>query len=60
MKYNIHISMLLLGIMLFGSVSAQDLFDVFGKDTLKTKNYTYATFKTTRVVFGQSICDSFI
>ena len=55
MKYFLHISILFLGLMLIGSVSAQDLFDVFGKDTLKTKNYTYATFKTTRVVFGQSI-----
>jgi hypothetical protein len=58
MKYYLHISMLLLGIMLFGSVSAQDLFDVFGKDTVKTKNYTYATFKTTRVIFGQSVENS--
>ena len=55
MKYYLHISMLLLGVLLFGSVSAQDLFDVFGKDTVKTKNYTYATFKTTRIIFGQSV-----
>jgi hypothetical protein len=47
--------MLLLGVLLFGSVSAQDLFDVFGKDTVKTRNYTYATFKTTRIIFGQSV-----
>ena len=55
MKYYLHISMLLLGVLLFGSVSAQDLFDVFGKDTVKTRNYTYATFKTTRIIFGQSV-----
>ncbi len=55
MKYYLRISILLLGVILFGNASAQDLFDVFGKDTIKTKNYTYATFKTTRVVNGQSV-----
>ena len=55
MKYLLRISLLLLVVMLSKSVLAQDLFDVFGKDTIKTKNYTYATFKTTRVIFGQSV-----
>ena len=55
MKYYLRISFLLLAVMLSRSVSAQDLFDVFGKDTVKTKNYTYATFKTTRIVNGQSV-----
>lgn len=57
MKYNIRISLLLLAVMLAGSVTAQDLFDALGKDTVKT-NYTYATFKTTRVVNGQSVENS--
>ncbi|MDP4289626.1 MAG: DUF5777 family beta-barrel protein [Bacteroidota bacterium] len=55
MKYRLHTLLLLLTVMVVQNVKAQDLFDVFGKDTVKTKNYTYATFKTTRLVNGQSI-----
>ena len=54
MKYLIRISLLVLAVMFVGSVTAQDLFDALGKDTVRT-NYTYATFKTTRVVNGQSV-----
>lgn len=57
MKYYIRISLLLLAVLLIRSASAQDLFDVLGKDTIKT-NYAYATFKTTRVVNGQSVENS--
>ncbi len=46
---------LLLLLVSFGvKVSAQDLLDAFGKDSAKT-NYTYATFKTTRIVDGHSV-----
>ena len=54
MKYLIRISLLLFIVMLVGSATAQDLFDALGKDTVRT-NYTYATFKATRVVNGQSV-----
>ena len=54
MKNYIRISLLLLTVLLFRSATAQDLFDALGKDTIKT-NYAYATFKTTRVVNGQSV-----
>ena len=37
-----------------GQLVAQDLMDMLKDETLKTK-YTYATFKTTRIVLGQSI-----
>ena len=57
MKFHIRISLLLLTVMLVGTVKAQDLFDAFGKDTIRT-NYTFATFKTTRVVNGQSVENS--
>ncbi len=36
------------------NLRSQDLSDVFGEDSLKTE-YAYATFKTTRIVLGQSI-----
>ncbi len=48
---------LLAVIVLMLSISnlhSQDLGDVFGEDSVKTE-YAYATFKTTRVVLGQSI-----
>lgn len=54
MKYHIHTALLLFAIMLVRSAAAQDLFDALGKDSVKT-NYTYATFKSTRVVNGQSV-----
>ena len=37
-----------------GQLFAQDLMDMLKDETPKT-NYTYATFKTTRIVLGQSI-----
>ncbi|MCF8236214.1 MAG: DUF5777 family beta-barrel protein, partial [Bacteroidales bacterium] len=41
-------------ILLIGGLKAQDLMDVFG-DEEETTDYTFATFKTTRIVKGQSI-----
>lgn len=41
-------------ILLIGGLKAQDLMDVFGEEE-ETTDYTFATFKTTRVVKGQSI-----
>ncbi len=42
-------------LLLAGKVEAQDdLFELFGDDE-PTTEYTFATFKTTRVVYGQSI-----
>lgn len=40
--------------LLSGSLFAQDLMDMLKDETPKT-NYTYATFKTTRVILGQSV-----
>ncbi len=37
-----------------GQLIAQDMLDMFADEAPKT-NYTYATFKTTRIVLGQSI-----
>lgn len=37
-----------------GQVFAQELMDMLNDETPKT-NYTYATFKTTRIVLGQSV-----
>lgn len=41
-------------ILLVSSVSAQDLMDMLNDEAPQT-NYTYATFKTTRIVLGQSV-----
>lgn len=41
-------------IFLVSSVSAQDLMDMLNDEAPQT-NYTYATFKTTRIVLGQSV-----
>jgi hypothetical protein len=54
MKKYIKIILLLFVISFTAKVSAQDLLDAFGKDSAKT-NYTYATFKTTRIVNGHSV-----
>ena len=40
--------------LISGQLFAQDLMDML-KDEKPTTNYTYATFKTTRVVLGQSV-----
>ena len=54
MKRYIKIFLLLLVVSFTVKVTAQDLLDAFGKDSAKT-NYTYATFKTTRIVNGHSV-----
>ncbi|NWJ50275.1 MAG: hypothetical protein HXX14_05375 [Bacteroidetes bacterium] len=54
MKRYIKILLLLMVVSFTAKVSAQDLLDAFGKDSAKT-NYTYATFKTTRIVDGHSV-----
>jgi hypothetical protein len=48
------LSLILLLTVFSGRVFAQDLMDMLKDETPKT-NYTYATFKTTRIVLGQSI-----
>jgi len=54
MKTRIKIFVLL--IFLFGSRAvAQDLMDLLNEDESKKTDYTYATFKATRVINGQSI-----
>jgi len=45
---------LLLSVAIKGHLYAQDLMDMLKDETPKT-NYTYATFKTSRIVLGQSI-----
>jgi hypothetical protein len=45
----------LLLFLLQPSFSQEDLMDLFADDDKKEVDYTYATFKTTRVVLGQSI-----
>jgi hypothetical protein len=52
-KKNIFISLFFILIFLSSSF-CQDMMDLF-KDSAQTANYTYATFKTTRIVNGQSI-----
>jgi hypothetical protein len=54
MKIRIRLIALLL--MLLGSrVAAQDLMDLLKEDESKKTEYTYATFKSTRLINGQSI-----
>jgi len=54
-KSVLYISLLFsLCILLSTGARSQDLMDVFG-DEPPTTNYTYATFKTTRVVSGHSV-----
>ncbi len=45
---------LIIGLHVPSGAFGQDLMDVFGKEELTT-DYTYATFKTTRVVSGHSV-----
>lgn len=45
---------LIIGTLVPSKTSGQDLMDVFGKEE-PTTDYTYATFKTTRVVSGHSV-----
>ena len=48
------LSLLFLITMLSGQLFAQDLMDMLKDETPKT-DYAYATFKTTRIVLGQSV-----
>ncbi|MEI6823037.1 MAG: DUF5777 family beta-barrel protein [Bacteroidota bacterium] len=52
-KFNILLIVLL--IVFAKSTFSQDLLSEFGPDTVKTKAYSYATFKTSHIVIGQSI-----
>jgi opacity protein-like surface antigen len=36
-------------------IAQEDMLALFGKDEKQTTEYTYATFKTSRVVYGQSV-----
>ena len=54
MKRNKIFSLFLILTAISGQLVAQDMMDMF-KDETTQPNYTYATFKTTRIVLGQSI-----
>jgi opacity protein-like surface antigen len=54
MKMKIYLLPVLL--LIFSTVaSGQDLMDMLGDDEANTTDYTYATFKATRIINGQSI-----
>ncbi|HPI87146.1 MAG TPA: DUF5777 family beta-barrel protein [Bacteroidales bacterium] len=54
MKMKIYLIPVLL--LIFSTVSSgQDLMDMLGDDEANTTDYTYATFKATRIINGQSI-----
>jgi len=55
MKKFLSAAALLLSLVLVRSAVAQDLMDLLGEDEKPTIDYTYATFKATRIVNGQSI-----
>jgi hypothetical protein len=57
MNSKITLSILMVLTFFTGSLKAQDLMDALGGDSLTT-DYTYATFKTSRIVLGQSIENS--
>lgn len=50
----IKLSLFVTLMLLFSGVKAQDLMDMLSDET-PSINYTYATFKTTRIVLGQSV-----
>jgi hypothetical protein len=54
MKRNIILAIFLFLMVFSSQLFAQDLMDMLKDETPKT-NYAYATFKTTRVVLGQSV-----
>ncbi|MFZ4399792.1 MAG: DUF5777 family beta-barrel protein [Bacteroidales bacterium] len=50
----IYILLIILTVVFVKHTFSQDLLDEFGPD-IKTKSFTYATFKTSRIIIGQSI-----
>lgn len=47
--------LIITGVLFFQPLQSQDLMDLLAEDEEKTIDYTYATFKATRLINGQSI-----